>query len=137
MAGTYQSGVSSITGTVNATFSPTTETISVVSGIRSGAGTATLGTVGANKVWKIIGFCINQSWNGTSDQVTLNFNGVTYWIDNVRTSASSNNCASTTFRFDSYAAPTIAAGQTITLVVGGSGTGITASAAVYYVESAV
>jgi hypothetical protein len=109
-----QSGLTSVTGTVTST--ETIRTVSWLSAEQSGAGSATIGTVGAGKKWRILSVQLGGGAPAASTSAGIQLNGV-YALRHYH-----NNQAATTMSLSNSitwaysAAPQLAAGQTAVLV---------------------
>jgi hypothetical protein len=106
------SGVTSVTGNVTAV--PAKSTVLVWQGVPDNA-TTTMGTVGAGKVWRIVGFSQNSdSRAATSSIATILLNDVVFFaarITAIATYGGGANASSVTFSYD--AAPVLTVGQTV------------------------
>lgn len=99
--------------------------------LQSGAGTTTLGTVGAGKRWLIIGWTCNHSYAVGGGRSQLRLNGVNY--SSKYTSGTYDN-ETIPQNFSKEACPILTATQNIQLVVTTNGA---LEASVYYIEESV
>lgn len=132
MGVSVQSGSTAVSGTVTAvgTFTATKNTVIGLSGTKTGAGTTTLGTVGAGKVWRVIALHITASYAAASAGVaTLSLNGVECINAWTAGSYSSSACGNINLSYsDAYV---LAAGQTVVLTGAAS---LNCSASISYIE---
>lgn len=117
----------------------TKKTATVVSGARSAsAGTTTIGTVGASKVWRILSLQISGlgTLSNFENEASIELNSVIALVIQVYGTTTYQRSASTaTITWDYNACPVLAAGQTVTLTSGSASiTRLTCS--VTYVEEA-
>lgn len=118
--------------TLNAgTIVNTIGTPTVVSGIQSGVGTTTLGTVGANKKWYIIGYMVSHNYSVGAGRGEIELNGIPIFTHYCN---GTYDDIAVTANFNLEACPVLTATQTLTLVVTTNG-GLEAS--VVYVEVSV
>lgn len=111
----------------------TKRTVQSVSGQNDGTSTATLGTVGASKVWRVIGMSLNDSVNTTTHgnaKILLNDVEVLRCGTVGLASVVGSNSASWTGSYES--AFVLAAGETVKLT--GEGAGQRGYASVFYIE---
>jgi hypothetical protein len=133
------SGLTSVTGTV--TSSPVEYAVTTISGTQNGAGTTTLGTVGANKIWRIIGISLSSGIDETSTtgdyMAIVQLNGVTALSNAYRISTASGRFMgeASSISFQPTCCPKLTAGQTVTLVQ--DTTFLYSVASVFYVEESV
>jgi len=126
----YNSGNvnSTITGDIKFETTPNLlGALTSVVGNQSGAGTATMGTVGASKIWYIISFTHHLSYATAGGESQIRFNGVAH--SNLYVGVADHNIAIAQ-RWGIESCPKLTAGQTITLVNSNSG----ARASVQYIE---
>lgn len=108
-------------------------TATILSGRQTGTGTFTLGTVPANKRWRIVAVSIQCTAGSTAQVAHIDLNGVQILgIDSFGT-ATVTSCAANNLTFNIAACPTIAATQTVQLVTSASVN--TNYTVVYYEES--
>ena len=135
MGSTYQTGRTSVTGNVTAVASKTSATI--VSATQAGSGSTTLGTVGAGKVWRVIGVALSGNSagvnNGTATAV-LKLNNAEVLGVTIMGTSTIYNTNSNAMNFDYGACPVLTAGQTI--VVTCSQATYAHASAIYVEESA-
>lgn len=116
-------GTVTATGTITST--PTKVTANVARTSQASAGSATIGTVPANKVWRVIGAWCSIANSGTAAQqiVDVQLNGTSVIGANMQSYAALNdptgNANSIQFGYD--ACPVLTAGQTAVLVVTNAG----------------
>jgi len=116
MGQSLQSGSVNVNGTVTAsgTFTEAIKTLVVVNAVeRTSAGSTTLGTVPANKVWRIIHGFVTGRVNNGNGSAKLELNGASVLAVNTSASATENNNQALSIRFDYQAAPLLTAGQTV------------------------
>jgi len=70
-------GTTTVSGTVNAvgTFTPSKNTVIGAVGFKAGAGSTTIGTVPAGKIWRIVGLTISGT-HATTGLCSIDLNGV-------------------------------------------------------------
>ena len=129
----FDSGLTSITGTVTAT--PHKNSATIITGVGNNQ-TTTLGTVGAGKVWRVIGLSLSTMIGSAGvAQIDLNLNGLSVLNDRgTYDNATTQRGGNVAISFDYGACPVLTAGQKITLVVPAS---CYASASAIYVEENV
>ncbi len=121
-------GVVNVTGSVVATVTPTTVTVSKIArDTMLNNGSATLGTVGAGKIWKILSISMAAS------SVTANCGIAKVQLNNATIASIVSNQGGGGYGivFPYGQCPTVAATQTVTLVADAT---VYASATVTYVE---
>lgn len=134
MSQTIQSGLTDVTGTVQTT-AATTAITHFIYAQQAGAGTQTLGTVGAGKRWLIISIDLSvgtAGGNGANGYVTLNGEKAAYCYP--QSSVGSSFVEHANLVFSPSACPILTAGQTVQLV---SAAAITSNACVGYIEESV
>lgn len=111
-----------------------TKTCTVVRAQQAGAGTQTLGTVPANKVWKIITSSLSSSVSGAVGVVTTALlNDVVYDALYPQGTAGAGMCEHSNINWSYSCCPVLTAGQTIKLT---NNAGNTGNLSVSYVEEA-
>jgi len=118
-----------ITNTGSVTVTDTKRTVTPIHAYRTTTGTSTMGTVPANKVWRIIGANISLSYDETTGKEGyIQANGVTILGTCIVVAANESGSSNNSFDLNYYDAIPITAGQTVTL------TGYHVSGTVYYIE---
>ena len=134
MSQMVQSGLTDVTGTVQ-TSAATTAITHFIYAQQAGAGTSTLGTVGAGKRWLIISMDLSvgtAGGNGANGYLSLNGEKAAYCYP--QSSVGSSFVEHSCLVFNPAACPILAAGQTVTLT---SAAAITSNACVGYIEESV
>lgn len=110
MGGNVQTGLTSVTGTVEAL--PSRNTVVIATQTRSSAGTTTIGTVPANKVWRIIYMQVCMTVTGSSTNASqILLNGVIAMEVRPTGTTGSYGGLSEAATFDFGACPVLTAGQ--------------------------
>lgn len=123
------SGNTSITGSVTST--PNKFTVTPLQATVTSA-TTDIATVGAGKVWRIVGFILTSSAGSTLDGGYLKFNAVNVCKAYIQlASAVGIATISQSMNFDYSACPVLTAGQVINVVSPG---GMSQSVSIFYVE---
>jgi len=136
MTQSLSSGLTSVTGTVTST--ETKINLTTLSASRSAAGTTILGTVPANKVWRIIAVSVGlQTPTTTGDYfASVQLNGSLDLCYTVTRGLATYGCGgvanSQTWSY--YACPVLTAGQTLGAYLAGGG--YATYSAQYYEEAA-
>lgn len=113
MAINIGTGVTTITGDVN--LEPVIKTVTCISGTQTNSGTTTLGTVGAGKVWNIIGASIGAEGGNNPGQCSLKGNNIAI-LSAYAYSATNYGLIFLSQSWQYGTCPKLTAGQTITLV---------------------
>ena len=127
------SGKTSVTGTVTST-SLKSVVVPIAGSQYNTTGTVTLGTVGAGKVWRIVGAALQVAFMTTNDttvRIQANAQDICL-IRGAQSSATTQQTVSTTFTGSYADAVPIAATQTVTLISGGGN--VASAAVVFYIE---
>lgn len=131
MAVTTSTGLTSVTGNVSSV--PEEVSVTLVSGTRAAAGTTTIATVGANKKWYILGVNMSAVY-GAGGTIKLQLNGNDIMVlDGSMNTAIQNLANAQSWNYKQC--PTLAATQTITLVLSANST--EGYACIQYVEVSV
>lgn len=133
MVATMQSGQTSVTGNVSAV--PVKVTGTVIAARRTTAGTSTIGTVGASKVWRILSIEISSAARpsaATSNPNVLLNSVVALSLNSLGTATASGGFANSV-AWEYGACPVLTAGQTVQLVTDQADI---CDASVVYVEEA-
>jgi len=110
MSQSIQTGNTAVSGSVTTvgTFTPTKNTVIGATALKAGAGSTTIGTVPAGKIWRVIGWTLASTFaaGAGASSITLNAVGVA----NLICGNSSNNSVGMSLSYsDAYV---LAAGQT-------------------------
>lgn len=92
--------------------------LTTVSGVQSGAGTTTLGTVGAGKIWYIIRYQVAHNYAVGAGRGELELATIPYFTHYCN---GTYDDVSQSENFSLEACPKLTAGQTITLIVSSNG----------------
>lgn len=115
---------------------PTKKTATLAATSINGAGTATIGTVPANKVWRILSLYMAGCMNGASNVFArVEFNAVTALRLKFQSSAGTYTFGSESLMWNYTACPVLTAGQTATVI--NDAAGMETSAGITYVEESV
>lgn len=126
------SGNTSVTGTVTVSGTVANKNVTVLADKRTTTGTTTLGTVGAGKIWRIVGATISCAYGNSGYENKILANSAVISQMNVIGNVASQT-TTLTKKWDYTCAPQIAAGQTVTFSTDGS---CTTAVTVDYVEEA-
>lgn len=126
-------GLTSVTGSVSVSSTQEKKTATCLNTDRSSSGTTTMGTVGANKVWRVLSANSSVTSTGARAESQILLNGIE--ITTAISAISGQAADSVTWNY--YACPVLTAGQTIQYVLGlNGGTGY-GYGSVSYVEEDV
>lgn len=135
MTQSYSKGTVNVTGNVTAIQSDHVLTITSVAGSKAGVGNTILGTVPANKRWRILGVTICGISGTGNDAVSVTCGGQTIAYAVCSFGAAMLVSTSNSITFDYAACPIATAGQTI--AVTSPSANITGYATVTYSEESI
>lgn len=110
------------------------KTVSSLTEVKTAANTTTIGTVGAGKIWRIIGFALTCQAGASTSTQTLLLNDVACAVNSVIGTATVYNTSAYSQYLSYPSAFVLTAGQTVKVTSSAAGNYATS---VFYVEEAV